>query len=584
MKKINDLKAREPNFLSSIQAITRERDGLLAQLEAMRKERDSALFERDNLIRSLQDMKAHLAELKEAYGRINPELNQARVTIASLENEVKKLGDLLAAKQQENKALQSRIVELESARMELDHLRTLIEKVTQERDNLAKVLSVKENEIANLKRELSKYASDIQAKNAEIGQITHVEEELASDVNTLQLELKKRDKTIEDLVFRQNELKTKELKLVESIEVIRREKEGVLPQLEALRAENQRLKSELDRLLPDRENLLSSLDKKESQIALLNNDFNKIARENKDLIAIIADLEKKRDSVLYILQEREVETRRLKDLLDKSFPELESLREKVKLYGTENARLTDLTREQEKEIAALRAQLQDVTDLESRIKELSRINAQLREQLGPFERMKAEFAQLQQQIDSLVTKRDSLLAALQEREAEINRLKSMISDNQSLKSRLDADEQEIQRLMALHSKDQDHINELEAMIANLQSSIRSQKELSVQNEKLLQDNAFLRQRIQELENSLAAFTNKYKKLETAYYKIKGVAANLEDVHEKLVETCEETQRIDTALKSTDIQSVSKSGQYFEKMTQEKDAVAQRPYHQSSQRF
>jgi chromosome segregation ATPase len=236
-----------------------------------------------------------------------------------------------------------------------------------------------------------------------------------------------------------------------------------------------------------------------------------------------------------------------------------------------NQKYREKAKELEKENAGLKLQVRIIPDLQNKINELTAVNDQLKLQLEQFEATKVQVSHLQSQIDGLILNRDNLLLSVQEKEGELSRLRPIVSEYELLKIRAEAYEQEIQKLKILVAADMIRMQEFETMIANLQFSVKNEKELAEQNDKLLKENLAFRQKVQELEYSYGTLSTKYHKMESIYAQIKGVAENIGEVHEKLIETCEETEKIDSNLKNIET-------------SENKTVIQQLEYTETPQRF
>jgi len=536
---IADLRAKEPQFLESMNSITVERDSLLVKITAFQRDFEPLMKERDNLLLLLRNKDIELAELTKALHNMTPELDQAGDRIVADENELRSLRNSIASKDQEYIGFRNRIAELEAKIAELSLLRGQIEKITIERNEFVEVIKARDMQIVGFRRDIERLSNDLRIRGGEL----EAARKQTLDIEAIQRELKARDKTIGDLYIRLEEWKNQEKILVENLRVVCGERDSLIAELDAL-------KSQLSKLLSERDPLLASLRNKDAQIISLNAGLNKLTAENEELRRALMELEKSRASFTGVISQRDIEIQRLKGLLDKNVLELEALRERIRFLDPENKRLRGLLNEQEQEIMALRAELGQMGDLEGKVRALLLQNDELRGQIGPIDSLKVELMEMHQLVESLVIKRDNLLALLQERENELKRLRPISSEFQSLRIRFEESRTEIERLNVLLAESMGRIKELEGLVANFQDVERNRAFLAQQNKKWAEENSILRSRVKETEESLLVITENYKQLEIRYAEIRDATDSLGIVHEKLVDACDKTEKVELSMRQT----------------------------------
>lgn len=487
------------SLLTSKQRENRGLENGLAELEWTRKELDrtknllnEAKREKDILEKHIAERDKHIEDLKLKISQISSEIHIEK--------------DLLDVETEPLRAENERLKqELELSRIEANRL---LEKVIQEKDQLAKLIDDRDRHIADLKLKVSQISTEVSLEKDRIQTETEpLEEEVQRVKQELELSRIEANKLLEKTMQEKDEMvqiiRAQE-KHIEDLKLkVRHVSSEVSLEKDQANAETKQLQTEIQRLKEEIEKHKKTLEQKEKQINALASDFAKVLHDNKELIKIIEDLEKRHESVTQTLQQRESEMKKFEGLVDKSFPELQNLRDAVQSQSDEINKLTRLNLDQERELVELRAKMQRFAELEKTVQELSIRNGQLLEQLQSSRGAKADMAEMENNVDDLIEKRDKLISVLSEKEAELKKLRPVIEENELLRSQL-------------------------------KHATQTKEDLFNENEQLMRDNKYLRESCQDLKRELNKLSDKYKALEEVSLEFKSGSRKFEEPHEKKV--------------------------------------------------
>ena len=487
------------SLLTSKQRENRGLENGLAELEWTRKELDrtknllnEAKREKDILEKHIAERDKHIEDLKLKISQISSEIHIEK--------------DLLDVETEPLRAENERLKqELELSRIEANRL---LEKVIQEKDQLAKLIDDRDRHIADLKLKVSQISTEVSLEKDRIQTETEpLEEEVQRVKQELELSRIEANKLLEKTMQEKDEMVQiirEQEKHIEDLKLkVRHVSSEVSLEKDQAYAETKQLQTEIQRLKEEIEKHNKTLEQKEKQINALASDFAKVLHDNKELIKIIEDLEKRHESVTQTLQQRESEMKKFEGLVDKSFPELQNLRDAVQSQSDEINKLTRLNQDQERELVELRAKMQRFAELEKTVQELSIRNGQLLEQLQSSRGAKADMAEMENNVDDLIEKRDKLISVLSEKEAELKKLRPVIEENELLRSQL-------------------------------KHATQTKEDLFNENEQLMRDNKYLRESCQDLKRELNKLSDKYKALEEVSLEFKSGSRKFEEPHEKKV--------------------------------------------------
>ena len=557
-----DLQISELN--EQLMMTNKEIEGLRNEMAKLVQDFNNIVIERDNLFKILNSRDSQITSLTESLMEaetkikaLSTELEAATFRISVFENDVKSYVDRIALLETENQNLRARVAELEELQklleavtIERDTLRAEVRELMLQNENLIKNVNQLQIELDNARHMLKdtqvlleKMTLERDNKVVEIRDFALRSEELLAQNNRLLEDLKARDRMIEEFNRLQKELQLKITSLSESLQILQHDKDDLLVKFEAMRSENSRLLKAIQELTTEKEHHLTLIDQRDNLIAALNKDIVRLSQENKELEQNMAFMQEKCDGLSTVLKEREIEIEKLRGMVDKAFPELDALREKALHFAAAFDKLEQLNKTQDIELNSLREQLRFTDELKMKVEGLTAQNTELRKRLEELERIKADFVRIQQQMAAVVAERDKLIEVVRDKDNEIKNLRFIAGEFEDLRVRYKELEAEISKLNSTLVQRETFIRELEAKIANLEGIIESQKVLAIENDNLRREIMEMTSKIQSLEYTITVTNEKYKKVEDLYNEIKGATEHLGAVHDKLVETVEETERV-----------------------------------------
>ena len=507
----------------------------ILELEALRKRFSDLALMRDKDLEVIRMKDVEIAELLRKIKELEVlpgRLDAATKNIQVLTAEVDRLTLLARERDQEIAYLRKKMSELEASLCpnfkDHDELRTRIA-----------MYEKLQNEMADLK---NRYTALCSQYEKEITIVRSKDKEIDSLNKTLQTEIKESRKALDKELTREEKLEHEIENLRNkihnmSIEIDEwRKKAAMVPELhkecKALENENLRYQDRIRKL----EEVNHQLDAK---IVALMKEIDALRDALKRSESSFISLQREKTVMVTEFEKSQQESSAiLADLNNKKNAEIEAL----------NMRLAKLNQEMlayQKEVDILRNECNILNAEKIKIqKALEEHTIQERDLFARVDKLKRDRDLLAKEIADMVAEKDRLKALAVSKDKEVIALDKDIHAYAKENEHLHAIIADLEKkLLASNNLLRERDAEIAMLRTNLQNVTISQKELFDERARLAQQNTFLSSRIAELETSVTTISTKYSKLERIYNEIRGATAQIADVHDKLIETCEETEKI-----------------------------------------
>ena len=538
--KFNDLQSELDVLRNRNQHLEQQLNEKLLEFEAFKKKFGdlNELYLRDKEIidqkeRDLRELYKRLQELE----TLPNQIAAAKKNSEMLAAEVERLTLLAKERDHELHVLRERIKEIEA-------LKCFAPQDHEELKNKMRYIEALTLEMEDLKQ---KYGALCTSYEKEISIVRTKDKEIASINKELQANIAESRKVIE--------------KEISNEEKLEREIEKLTAQLKEKHVEIEEWKKRCA-VIPD-------LDKK---VKHLENDYIKLDDKYRKLEEADLQLRKKVDGlnaelVSYrdALKQKErayAELEKEKNLMVAEFEksQKESSAMLTRVSETKNTEITTLTEKNtvlgrdiaamQKDLQALKAECDRLNAERNRFaKTIQEHSAEEKELFARIEEMKKQKEYLSKEISDIVAEKDRMKAAAISKEKEAHQLDKNVHDLAKENSRLIELVAGLEKKLAnanrlLEERD----TEIRSLSDTLKNVQRAHSELLAERDKLVLENASLVSRVTELETSYTHISQKYDKLESIYRQIKGATQHLGEVHDQLVETCEDTREMAHVIK------------------------------------
>lgn len=408
---LQDQKVKEASFA---QTFKNEVSELADRIESLNQDRTRLIKENESLVQKLQSKDSQISEVEQR-------------NKTEFETKMRELQDLLIAKEQVIQEWKDYDIELEGLRNEFTENRSLVDKISSQRDELLKELEERNSQLTALNKEIETFWSNIQAQNIEIAELKRQKEELEANLEVLKEEVSQREQMIENLTRQLNEINAG---ITSSVQKLTEEKEEIIAQMKNLNIEKELLQEQRDSL----QNIVNEKDRRVADLmkAVKSLEENITAR-NKELIQEreerIAMLTEELNQSMVQLEARKAEFVPL-------MSQIEALKVEIEELKTKNEGLTEVVATKDHEMTKLNGHL---SKLEFEISTKIADNDILREDLNKLSAENAKLKEIMdsssQYLDTLNQKLEPTFAAAQEEptlEAVREELNNMVQEQDNL--------------------------------------------------------------------------------------------------------------------------------------------------------
>jgi len=466
----------------------------LAQLDSVIEEESEAIASQE-----LESVRHELVQ-KEA------ELQELRARSDTFQEKEFELESLM----EENEELRRRVEDLNELEVEIEDLRRENEELKQ-RDQDVSVMESKNDMLAEKERELE----ELRLQNKELHDLRLQNEELLKKLQEIKdkfdAEITLRDREIERLYARNNELSSKEKEL-----------EGLKPRSQAFESQEK----ELENLRDLNENSSSS----QSEMA---SKLNALQERNEELLIEVAQVEKLKQINRELCQKVD-EGEILRQELGRSEAEKKDLRTKLeelerKKNQSERADTVEVEKLR-KENAILAAQCKDTDEMK---KNIIRLTAQMRD----MEK------QNQEEADNFQTKLDELTAEkqqLQERMTELENAEKCEANTDT--SSKEVEDLKLENIFLVERTKE--VDELKSAVARLAAEAKENESFKQKYKELRDAESYLTKQLNAAETIVR---QKDKKLKESENKINTLTEAVKDMEAKLEEQEQNQHYLDQLL-------------------------------------